>query len=351
MKRILSYRQIVQSTLTEQISSAAHTHMTDTWQQDFARRLAAFATAGKLIRGCLLCFSYEIFTGQPANTQIVQAAAALELIHSALLIHDDIMDNDDLRRGKSSIHKQYRDIGRQESVRDPSQFGLNIALGGADMALFLALNTLHGLDLKPAKSQELIGLFTSRLVSVCLGQLQDVYFDAHPGKPSKQELLQLMENKTASYTLALPLEAGAILADADKATQRALREFGKATGTIFQIRDDELGLMGKEKTIGKPVGSDIAEDKKTLLQYYLFKACSPAERKKIHSIYGNSNMRPSDITYIQDVIHARGVLRLIDHDITRLKERAVIHLDKLAIDTAYTNELQELINFCAERRV
>ena len=127
---------------------------------------------------------------------------ALELIHSALLIHDDVMDNDDFRRGKPSLHAQYQAVGHKQGLSDRMRFGANMAICGADMCLFMAFGLLDGAPQTANK------LFADILSEVCDGQMQDIYLQTQTAVPSKRSIYSLMKAKTASYSLSLPLAAG-----------------------------------------------------------------------------------------------------------------------------------------------
>ncbi|HVV67111.1 MAG TPA: polyprenyl synthetase family protein [Candidatus Saccharimonadales bacterium] len=351
MKEVLRYAPGIKRELHAAIDARQTGSRADSpWEDDFLQRLGVFAAKGKLLRGSLTCFAYEKFSGTPPSKPVLQTAAALELVHSALLIHDDIMDNDDLRRGQPSLHNQYQAAAKDKKLSEPARFGINMALAGGDMAFFLAFDLLATLDLEARKLATIKKMFVDQLVVVCAGQMQDVYFDANLKLPPKREIYKLMEEKTASYTIALPLLLGATLAGANKATLRQLSHLGVAAGTVFQIRDDELGLMGTTDKIGKPVGSDIAEGKKTLLYYYLFRRCNSAERKQLLSLFGSAHITDSDIAYLQQLVRKRGVLQLLQADVDRLTRQAYHAIALLPLSAKTKEELHELVVFCAQRQ-
>lgn len=345
MKRILAYgpllRTEIQSFITQKESEASPSN---SWQADFLGRLLPFATAGKLLRGSLVWFSYQTFAGRPPDQPTIKAAMALELVHSALLIHDDVMDNDDFRRGKPSLHYQYRTLGKQTGLADPDRFGANMAICGADMCLFMALGLLA------ETPQPVNKLFTDRLTEVCDGQMQDIYSQARPDTPSKSAIYSLMKAKTASYTLSLPLSAGAALAEQLTTTINKLQRIGDVAGMIFQIRDDELGVMGNTAKTGKPVGADIREGKKTLIYYYLMKKCSTSERQMLKPILGNPDITGSDITAVQKLIKQRRIPQLLNAEVRRLESRAFTILETLELPRQDKAELKSLITFCAKRQ-
>jgi geranylgeranyl diphosphate synthase type I len=345
MKQILSYNEVIRSKL-EAFIRAKHSEASpdSPWKTDFLERLLPFATTGKLLRGSLVCFSYQSFAGKPPGDSVIKAALALELAHSALLIHDDIMDDDAVRRGRPSLHQQYQSLAVQEKLAQPEHFGANMAMCAGDAALFLAFELLNG---SQAAARQ---LFTDQLVTTCAGQMQDLYLEARSTRPSKKMIYQLMETKTAAYTVGLPLAMGAVLAKETDATIRQLQAIGNNTGIIFQIRDDELGVMGNAQETGKPVGSDITEGKKTLLHYYLLKRCSASERLKIQTIFGNPEANSQAIRYIQILVERRGVTELLNNEISRLEKQTLVYIQDLEVSEKTKKELAELVRFCGNRQ-
>src|SRR5882757_3619132 len=242
MEPILAYSPELRAGLHAFIESKRlATDPTFPWEVDFLDRLEPFATGGKLLRGAVVCFSYTAFSERHPDSTVLNAAMALELAHSALLIHNDIMDGDDLRRGRPSIHCQYRSLAEQRNLLRGDEFGVHVALCGGDIALLYAFELLgrSRSDSNMVTSPQ--RLFTDQMISTCVGQIQDLYFEACPDLPTKKAIYDLMETKTAAYTIALPLTMGAALARKSGSVLQKLQAIGIAAGTIFQIRDDELG--------------------------------------------------------------------------------------------------------------
>lgn len=345
MKRILAYSPVLDLEIRKLVAQKkSEVARSGSWQSDFLDRLLPFATAGKLLRGSLLCFNYEAFAGQPPDKTVIRTAAALELIHSALLIHDDVMDNDDFRRGKPSLHRQYETFANEAGLSEPARFGSNLAICGADMCLFLAFGLLS------AVPQTVNDLFVRMLTEVCDGQMQDIYLQVQPKIPSKRAVYNLMRTKTAAYTVSLPLTAGAALAGQPLAVRKRLRRIGDAAGIIFQIRDDELGVLGDTARTGKPVGADIREGKKTLIYYYLMKKCSSAEKKCLKAIFGNTNLTPGDTKTVQKLIKQHRIPQLLNAEVRSLESGALKAVDALDLPVRYKTELKSLIAFCAKRQ-
>lgn len=347
MKKIFAYGPLLRTEIRKVIADEqAKTRSSTSWQIDFLKRLSPYATGGKLVRGSLVCFSYQAFSNKSPDKIVIDAAIALELIHSALLIHDDVMDNDDFRRGKPSMHRQYQKLARRQSLAEPDRFGVNMAVCGADMCIFMAFGLLAGAREMPIANQ----LVKDILIEVCDGQMQDIYSQASPDINSKRMIYNLMRAKTASYTLSLPLAFGAALAGQPENVIKKLRQLGDAAGTIFQIRDDELGILGDKDKTGKPVGADIREGKKTLIYYYLLKTCNRREKQALHEIFGNPNLKAADVAMVRSLIKKRRVDQLIGNDIQKLEIKANAILNTLTLARRDKAELASLIRFCAKRQ-
>lgn len=351
MKAILAYRPALSSAIGSFIEGkASSVDPSITWNADFLGRLRPFATTGKLLRGCLVCFSYAAFSGKRPSKAVLRAAMALELAHSALLVHDDVMDKDELRRGQPSMHYQYQSLATRRGLAGASGFGENIAVCGGDMALFLAFELLAEAKAEPAISKRLNLLFARELAKVCGGQMQDIYLEASPAMPAKRTIYGLMRAKTAGYSLGLPLAMGAMLAGQAPATIRQLQAIGAAAGTIFQIRDDELGTMGTAAALGKPIGSDIKKGKKTLLYYHLFKRCDAADTARLKKVFGNAKASLQDISYVQAIIKRYGIPALLNQEVGRLQAEAFARIKGLALNSQAETSLKGLVVFCATRQ-
>ena len=194
-------------------SPAAGLAAVNSWGADFTGRILPFVSGGKMIRGGL---SWSPTTGSDgkAGADAVKAAAAMELFHSAFLIHDDIMDDDPLRRGKPSIHVQYRDAARRKGLADAAGFGRAAALCAGDVLIFMGLEILASLESPAAVKSRVLALFGRELAHVGPAQVQDVYSGKTRRPVSRDDIFRLYTYKTARYTYSLPLSAGALLAGA-----------------------------------------------------------------------------------------------------------------------------------------
>jgi geranylgeranyl diphosphate synthase type I len=317
------------------------------WGPDAARRLLAFASEGKMVRGGLLALSAEMH-GSALGRPIFAAAAAMELLHSSLLVHDDIMDNDRLRRGAPTLFAQYERLARRTGRTGPAaaeSFGRSMGICAGDVGYFLAWDILSRLAVPPRRRAALLSLVARELAYVGIAQMQDVAFGAFPRMPQHDDVLDLYRYKTARYTFSLPLAAGAILAGAGQPAVRRLVALGTYLGVIFQIRDDDIGIFGSRRLTGKPVGSDIREGKKTLLYLECLRRAGGPEKKSLASLLGKPGLTAADVRTVRKAaerLGARQRLAELMDDLAREARRTVDTLDIADMHRAILREI------CAE---
>lgn len=254
---VLGYKKQVDARLLAVLADAKKEYKNLPWSADAIDKLVQFVVAGKTVRGSLVIYSYRLFH-KDMPPVVLDAAAALELFHSGLLIHDDIMDRDTIRRGKPTVHSQYEMLAAQKKGTDCTHFGISEAINLADLCYFLGFRLL---SVAGAVIIELVG---RELAAVTLAQMQDVAGSHLPTRYSKKDILTLYRYKTARYTFSLPFLVGALLSQTDDRIRTELTELGESLGLLFQIRDDELNALGKSEETGKSTGSDTSNHTQTL---------------------------------------------------------------------------------------
>jgi geranylgeranyl diphosphate synthase, type I len=348
---VLQYRPQVKAGLATALKAMqSSTGVSLAWPNDVAERLQTFGTSGKLLRGCLVCYSYQLVSGSAPTSAVINTAVAVELLHSALLIHDDIIDRDDLRRGRTAVHQQYSQLANRHGLIEAERFGTNMALCASDMILFLALGQLQAQSVNSSINTALSRLFSQTFMTVCAGQMEDIYWGLSAKFPAKRTIYNIMRAKTAAYTVALPLAAGAVLAEQSVEVQQHLYEIGLAGGIIFQIRDDELGAFGQTRQLGKPIGSDIREGKKTLLHYYLWRAATVSEKRFLRATYGAPDASSTDIAKVLELLQNYSIPAYLQQNIDQLTRTADKHIDQLKIDDKARQTLRSLVKLCAQRQ-
>lgn len=328
--------------------SAAMTRLRP-WGADVAGRLSEFTRKGKLIRGGLVCLGCEMAIRR-ISADAVRAGTALELIQSALLIHDDIMDRDTQRRGAPSIHRQYSLLAENEGLPDAHHFGVSMGICAGEIAIFLAFEALSGLKGRPSQTAVVQKLFAGTFALVGLGQMLDIHAGASSRAIPEREVLDIYRFKTARYSFSLPLAAGWALGGGKPAVRRQLERLGEALGLIFQIKDDELGLFGDERVLGKPVGSDIRQGKKTLIHLRLLEKATPVERKTLAAVFGRPDASDDDIRRVRELALRHGLDAEVRKTMARHGSRARTLVRGLPVDARYREVLETLLDFSLTRR-
>lgn len=266
MEEIFRYKKDILSALDKCLD----TDNQNSWKRDVFGRLKEYTKGGKLIRGCLILYAFEMFDKSKSDFEAVPLAVALELTQAAFLIHDDIMDRDKLRRGLPSIHVQYQKMLRDRNTPDWEHSGESLAICAGDAAIFFAYEQISKLSCGDQVKNKIIRLLSIEWQRVCYGQMQDVWYGVGGEVARTKEILGMYRDKTARYTFSVPLVTGAMLANQADQILMLLDGLGEKIGILFQVRDDELNLDGEVTKTGKPTGSDIRENKQTYLRSVKF---------------------------------------------------------------------------------
>lgn len=280
-----------------------------------AARLDAYAQGGKMIRGILVRMGYELCAVEapdPAMDRVLdRAGAAMEFLQAGLLIHDDIMDRDELRRGRATVHAQYEREAVESRIADPAHHGVSLGVCAGDVAFFLGFHVLASLPVPPERQERArrVAAFSSEeLCWVGVAQMQDVRNGAGGlgSDPDPAQILRVYRYKTGRYTFSLPLMIGAMLADAGPAPVEALDQAGENLGVVFQLKDDELGIFGDASQSGKRSDSDVREDKKTLLRHFLFAAADEPLRAKLAAVFGSREPGDDGLRFVRAAMESTG---------------------------------------------
>ena len=317
------------------------------WGKDVINRLKKSLPRGKTLRGSLVVTTNKILGRFNNNSTAV--GAAMELLHLSLLIHDDIMDRDKLRRGRPSINAQYETWGKQNKIKEPEHFGYNLAQCLGIIAQTWPFEIINNLKILATIKQKLGKELSRELVNVALAQMQDVYGGSTKKSLREKEIDYIMINKTARYTFSLPFKLGCILSGRDKKTTTKLEKLGEYLGIIFQIKDDELGLFGNETVIGKPVGSDLKEGKQTIFINKLIKKCSPAEKNIVKRILAKRLITKVDIFYIRELLKNYNIVDEVKEKTKILEKQALALVDTMEIKSADKNNLKNTISLLTDR--
>ncbi|MEI8096606.1 MAG: polyprenyl synthetase family protein, partial [Candidatus Moraniibacteriota bacterium] len=281
----------------------------DVFVADALKYSQAFVLAGgKRLRAAFMYYGY-IGAGGKEEEEMLKTSMSIELIHAFLLVHDDIIDKDDTRHGIATFHQHYADIGKLLFPgKNNEHFGNSIAIVIGDM-LGAFGNDIIFSSAFPLEQKFKALLKLQDIVSyTVIGQVRDVYIE-YVGSASEAEILSMYRNKTAKYTVEGPLYLGALLAGASKELLNGFSAYSIPLGIAFQIQDDILGIFGNEKRIGKPVGSDIAEGKITLLVSRALRDGTFVQKKRIMKILSlGEELQEKEIEEFRSIIKDTGAL-------------------------------------------
>lgn len=303
---------------------------------------------GKRLRPALLLWSCGLLGKNPECAKY--AAVAVELYHNWTLVHDDIIDNDSLRRGKPTTHIQ---LAKYSSDSDCSgKFGRDLAMLTGDIQQAWAANTLLksvelgvSAELTLFLSRRLHELVTCELIS---GEALDVEFSlTNWNKLSSEKIERMLSLKTGAL-LRYCVETGALIAlgSAEYAHDESvvkLGQFADAIGIVFQLRDDWLGIFGNEKTLGKSICADMSEAKPTLLLLSTWKNLEKPEQKEFLSYIGKNKYSSAEIRRIRDIIRNSGAEKIVLNRTEKLADKA-----KKILSAFPNNKYRQLLIECTD---
>ena len=266
---------------------------------------------GKRLRPILTLMSADIFGSDYKNA--LDAALSIEVFHNFSLVHDDIMDEAPLRRGKTTVHEKW---------------DVNTGILSGDAMLIMAYKLFE--NYKSEVFQNLAKLFSKTALEVCEGQQYDVDFETRDDV-SISEYLKMIEYKTA-VLVGAAMKMGAIVAEASQECQDRIYAFGKNLGIAFQLQDDYLDVFGDPKTFGKQVGGDIIENKKTYLYLKAIEFSNTEDQKQLSHLYSISPTDPSDkIETVTQIFLSSGSAEATKTAIQDFTQKAYDVLDDLKI--------------------
>ncbi|MFH9674249.1 polyprenyl synthetase family protein [Streptomyces sp. NPDC017405] len=294
-------------------------------QSALIRILRDFISGGKRVRPLLCVTGWIAAGGRGDITQAVRLAASIELAHTCALIHDDIMDASDSRRGRPTIHRSLAD--RHHVARMAQQYGLGGAILLGDLALVWSDELLHTTLMPEAHRARVLHCVDLARSELIAGQHLDLLTT---GKlhASLETMLSVIRYKTAKYTIERPLQVGAALAGAGPEVMNACTAFGIPLGEAFQLRDDVLGVFGDPDRMGKSRLDDLREGKSTSLIVHALRVCGPAQADRLHALLGDPDLGEREAAEIRSILTGTGARRAVEH---MIEERYRQALDSLTV--------------------
>jgi geranylgeranyl diphosphate synthase type II len=299
--------------------------------------LEANTVGGKRFRPRMVFAAYESLGG----TDFEAAAcigAAFELLHTALIVHDDVIDRDFVRRGAPNLAGIYRDqvLADGGDLAVAEHRGISAAVIAGDLALFNAYRLIDRSGVGDVVRGRLIEVMDDALFASAAGELIDVDFSFAPEVPRVDDILAMERLKTAVYSFECPLQAGAILAGAPEETVATLGDFGREMGIAYQIVDDLLGVFGTEAETGKTTIGDLREGKRTVLIAY---ATSAPGWDELAHLFGDANLTEPDAQRLRDHLTGCGAKSFAEGLARYYANRALARLVEPHIPAALRAEL------------
>ena len=326
--------------------------------------IEALSSGGKRLRALLCYWGWRGAGGEsilqtPIPEPSVQAGVAIELFQSAALIHDDIIDRSDTRRGAPSVHKRFEAQHVHNSwVGDTFNYGLTGGIIAGDLCLSWAEQMFSAIGEDALHGTEARNIFDTMRTEVMAGQYLDVLSEVIPAETPENALARahrVIRYKSAKYSCEHPLVLGGALALKARAQHpdRLLamyRDFGLPLGEGFQLRDDELGVFGEPDTTGKPAGDDIREGKRTVLVALTTQNISDADRTMLENALGDQELTPKRIAEIRELIVRSGALSHVENLIAHKAETVDAVLKALPVSEPVRYALNAIADRALHRK-
>jgi len=293
--------------------------------------------------------------GSNLSQSEIRAFASLELLQACALIHDDLMDASDTRRGEPAIHKLFESMHIAENYQGKAtQFGLSASVLIGDLALIWSDLMLNSSGVKSDSLIAALSVHDEMRVELIAGQYLDVFEQAR-GTQSVAQALNIARYKSAKYTIERPLHLGAAIAIPDAAKRAQIisiySEFGLPLGEAFQLRDDLLGVFGDPKVTGKPAGDDLREGKRTVLMAMTHDRISGAAEAEFMQEFGNHDISESAIARLQEIISETGAAMHVEDLIEELTSTALEALNRDEIVPQARELLTEMAIIATKRNM
>jgi len=294
---------------------------------------------GKRIRPVLMALSYKGYTRRKkiSHARLYTACSCLELLHDFMLIHDDIIDNSDLRRGKPTLHKI---LAKTIKTRQSEKLGADLAIVAGDVVYALSIDAFLSIDENPYRKEKALRYFIQTAGFTAMGEFIDIIHGfENVRKIKEKDVFLSYALKTARYTFECPLMIGAILADAPQKDIKSLARLGALMGQAFQIQDDIIGIFSTEKKIGKPILSDLAEDKKTILVCHAYKTLTNGKKKAFVQILEKPRKTYADLVNVRKIFIESGSLNYSLVKIQKILKESQDILKNLSLKAAFKKQI------------
>ncbi len=317
--------------------------------------VARLLAGGKRLRAAFLYWGYRA-AGQPDSDALIRLATAMEFFQAAALLHDDVMDGSDTRRGMPAAHRaiasHHADGGW---AGNSDRFGEAAAILAGDLCLQWTDELFATSGLPTEHLARARGTFDTMRTQLMGGQFLDLLesargWEALDTSDRIASARNVIRYKSAKYTIEHPLLIGAMAGGAADTSLRALSRYGLALGEAFQLRDDVLGVFGDPESTGKPAGDDLREGKRTVLMAYALASATPDQSALIDKLFGRDDLDSAGVEELRDVLRDTGSVDQVESMITALAAEAKAALGATSgLDPDAVAVLETLIAVCTAR--
>ncbi|WP_415122483.1 polyprenyl synthetase family protein [Micropruina sp.] len=313
---------------------------------------AAFTAGGKRIRPAFCWWGHQAVAEAADAKALLRACASLDLLHVSALVHDDVMDASDVRRGVPAAHRQFEAWHAEHALLGSAEaFGRAGAILLGDLLLVWSMELFTASGLPGQALRRGLPLLDAMRTEVTCGQFLDVVAQAEPiGAVDLMDVVpRVVEYKTSRYTVIRPLQIGAALAGGSEPVLAALAGYGSPLGRAFQFRDDVLGVFGEPGVTGKPAGDDLREGKRTVLVAHALELASETAKERLTGLLGNAELDAADVATAQEIIVASGALAATEQRIADDLDRALAALSGAPLRDEAVNALRRLAELSTSR--
>ena len=308
-----------------------------------------FEAGGKRLRPYMLLTAFDAYAPDDDIEAIMPAALAQEMIHAAMLVHDDIIDRDIIRYGVKNISGQYEDVYKPhiKKASERAHMTQSSALLAGDVLISDAYRLISRVNRSQETVTQAISILSNGVFDVVGGELLDTESSFIPDLGISAETIARF--KTASYSFVSPLTMGATLANAPAEQIALLRHFAELVGTAYQLKDDLLGVFGDEKETGKSTSTDIRESKKTVLIEQFKQCATQSQQDTFFAIFNSDNATDQEISQARTILLESGAKVRVDERITELHGRAAAIIEQLTINDSAKQSFHDLLALCLTR--
>ena len=312
----------------------------------------ACVAGGKRLRPAFCYWGYVAAAGHPADPDpLLRAAASLDLLHASLLVHDDLLDGSDTRRGAPSAHRRFEALLPGPRA---TRFGEAAAILLGDVLFSWSAEMFESAGLSPEAIRDAAPVLATMRSEVLLGQYLDVAAafgatDRSTPRAQADTAEKVLEFKSARYSVRRPAELGATLGEAPPRLLATLGTYGSLVGRAFQLRDDLLGVFGDPSITGKPAGDDIREGKRTLLVLTALENGNTHQREILTSLLGAPGLTEEDLTTAREIIETTGARDSCEELIAHSTRDALTALEGVDMDAEGLSALIALAGLATDR--